>query len=401
MLDPVVLPSPSVALKLDASSHRQPFQPDLRRGKVVVVGGAGYVGSVLSAQLLEAGYELTVVDSLLYGGDSLGAVRNKHGFGLHVADTRDSDSLRSIFSEATAVIHLAEIVGDPACNLDREMTLAVNYEATRRIAALAKESGVERFIYPSSCSVYGATEQIVGETDTLNPVSLYAEAKIASEQAILRLRSDTFHPTIFRLATVYGISPRPRFDLVVNTLAARAAIDGRIVVHGGGQWRPFVHVADVAGAFLDALHLPVQSISGQIFNLGSNNQNHTIRGIADLVRKQMPATILEIAPVVDHRNYRVSFDKAADVLGFNPRRTVIDGIRELAHALQTGVIADSQDPRHSNVRALIETDARRVLWRTGHGVGDLIAPFRPRDLDAARPARPVLPSPLMVESAAG
>jgi nucleoside-diphosphate-sugar epimerase len=252
-------------------------------------------------------------------------------------------------------------VGDPACDLDPVVTSSVNLTATIRLARLASEMGVERFIYPSSCSVYGATQDIVDETHPVRPVSLYAETKVAAERGILRLSSAHFHPTVFRLATVYGRSPRPRFDLVVNTLTLRAVMDGRIVVQGGSQWRPFVHAADVASMFLTTLQAPIDSVAGEVFNLGSNDQNHTIGGVAQIVREHVPGTAVEIAPVQDRRNYRVSFDKVADVLAFRPVRTVSDGVKEIAKAIQSGGIANPNDARYSNVRALTETDARRIL----------------------------------------
>ena len=378
---------------------RLTLQASVRRSTVLVVGGAGYIGSILSADLLEAGYNVLVLDSLLYGGESLAPLLGKPGFDLHVGDTRDERIVRQLLGEVSAVVHLGEIVGDPACNLDPDVTVSVNFAATTRLARLASELGVERFIYPSSCSVYGATNEIVDEMDSPNPVSLYAEAKIASEQAVLRLRSDRFHPTIFRLATVYGHSPRPRFDLVVNTLAGRAVADRRIVVNGGEQWRPFVHVSDVASMLLETLRMPLESVSGETFNLGSNDQNYTIRGVAEIVREHVPWTEVEFAPVVDHRNYRVSFDKVADMLGFRALRTVSDGVHEIARALQSGKIMDSRDPRHSNVRALIETDARRILWREDLFDGEPAAPFRPRDLDADRFGRSPIARSLSPEGA--
>src|SRR6185295_15679426 len=183
------------------------------------------------------------------------------------ADTRDEDIVRRLLAESASVVHFGEIVGDPACDLDPTVTVSVNHASTVRLAALAAQAGIERFIYPSSCSVYGATDEIVDELGPLNPVSLYGRVKVASEQEVLRLRTDSFHPTDFRLATVYGLSPRPRFDLVVNTLAGRAASARRIVVQGGGQWRPFVHVADVASLIAPTLTMPLETVSGEIFNL--------------------------------------------------------------------------------------------------------------------------------------
>ena len=243
------------------------------------------------------------------------------------------------------------------------MTVSVNHAATVRLAALAAQAGIERFIYPSSCSVYGATDEIVDELGPLNPVSLYGRVKVASEQEVLRLRSDSFHPTVFRLATVYGLSPRPRFDLVVNTLAGRAAAERRIVVQGGGQWRPFVHVADVASLIAQTLTMPLEAVSGEIFNLGSNSQNYTIAGVAEIVRERVPEVTIDVTEGFDRRNYRVAFDKTASVFGFQPKRTVADGVAEIVRAVENSHVGDIHEARYSNVRALVETDARGRLWR--------------------------------------
>jgi nucleoside-diphosphate-sugar epimerase len=355
-----------------------------RTPTVLVVGGAGYIGSILAGALLDDGYNVTVLDPLLYGSDALRSLADRPGFELLVADTRDEEIVAQALTGVTAVVHCGEIVGDPACDLDPSVTLALNHTATVRLAEMAAQAGVERLIYPSSCSVYGATEQIVDERSPLNPVSLYGRLKVATEQAILALRTPTFHPIIFRLATVHGISPRPRFDLVVNTLAGRAASEGRITVQGGGQWRPFVHVADVAALLGSAVDAPLELVSGEVFNLGSNDQNFTIGEVAEIVRRHVPSAELDITSVVDRRNYRVAFDKVVEVLGFRPTRTVPDGIAEIVKAVQTRPELDVRDPRHSNVRALVETDARHLLWRQDRPEGDPAAPFRPRDVEVTR-----------------
>ncbi|HEX5825569.1 MAG TPA: SDR family oxidoreductase, partial [Candidatus Limnocylindrales bacterium] len=311
-------------------------------------------------------------------------------FELHVADTRDEAIVWQLLRRSGSVIHLGEIVGDQACDLDPAVTISVNYTATVGLAEMASSAGVERFIYPSSCSVYGTNDEIVDEDAPLNPLSLYGRLKQASELAILDIRGDTFHPTIFRLATVYGLSPRPRFDLVVNTLAGRAAAEGEIVVQGGGQWRPFVHVADVARVMVGTLKAPLDAVDGEIFNLGSNTQNDTIAGIADIVCSRLPSVALAVTDGMDRRNYRVAFDKIADVLAFQPTRTIDDGVSEIVDAVQGGAIADVRAARHSNVRALIETEARSRLWREDLADGVPANPFRPRDLEEPIP----LPIPL-------
>ncbi|MBV9172734.1 MAG: SDR family oxidoreductase, partial [Chloroflexi bacterium] len=260
-----------------------------------------------------------------------------------------------------AVVHLGEIVGDPACALDEQITLEINLAATRMAADVAKGFGVRRFVYTSSCSVYGASEGLVDEGSELNPVSLYARTKIAAERALLGLRGNEFHPIIVRLATVYGLSHRPRFDLVVNTLAGRAYTDHEITVFGGSQWRPFVHVRDVARALLLCLEKPLELVEGEVFNVGSDAQNYTIQQIAECVAAEVPDTRVYVATgSPDSRNYRVSFGKIKRELGFEPQRHVRDGIREIVAALASGDITTYHDPRHNNVEYL------RAQYASGH-----------------------------------
>ena len=354
--------------------------PGRRESTVLVVGAAGYCGSIVVSNLLDAGYDVIAFDALLYGAHGIAPVADRPGFELVVGDTRDSAELWPLLTRAGSVIHLGEIVGDPACDLDPSVTEAINLRATARLVSLAVNAGVSRFVYPSSCSVYGATDHVVDEGDDPNPLSLYARLKRDSEQSVLAHASATFHPTIFRIATAYGLSPRPRFDLVVNILAARAAAEGSIVVQGGGQWRPFVHIADVAGLLAGTLERPAAAVSGQVFNLGSNTQNYTIAEVADIVQQELPAVRVLVSDSVDRRNYRVSFDRVGDVLGFTPTRTVAEGVAEIVRAVGNGHIADVRYPGYSNVRALVETSARLRLWRPELGDGDPAAPFRPKDV---------------------
>lgn len=370
--------------------------PALSRGRrdstVLVVGGAGYIGSIVSANLLEAGYDVIVLDALLYGDHSIAALEGRRGFQLIAGDTRETALVQRLLQQVGSVIHLGEIVGDPACDLDPVVTWSVNHHATARLAAMAADSGVARFIYPSSCSVYGATDEIAYEDGPLNPVSLYGHLKRESEKAVLGHASARFHPTVFRLATAYGLSPRPRFDLVVNILAARGAAEGSIVVQGGGQWRPFVHVADVAALLGRAIEHRPDAISGQIFNVGSNAQNHTIADVAEVVRAELPSVTVLVSDTVDHRNYRVSFDKLAAVFDFQPARTVADGVAEIVRAVDNGHVGNIRQPGYSNVRALVETSARLRLWRSDLGEGDPANPFRPKDAD-----RPAFEEPVGVD----
>jgi nucleoside-diphosphate-sugar epimerase len=338
------------------------------RGRILVVGGAGYVGSVLSRQLIDAGYAVRILDSFLYGDSSLAGLTGHERVEVVHGDTRDDALVAEVLRDVDAVIHLGEIVGDPACALDPDLTIAVNVTASIRLAEQAKQAGVRRFVYPSSCSVYGASDEIVSERSALNPVSLYARGKIAVEQALLDLTDPTFETVIVRFATVYGLSHRPRFDLVVNLLAAKARSGGQIVVDGGGQWRPFVHVADAADALQLCLEAPADLVTGEVFNVGANDQNHTISEVAEIIRNRMPRTSIEYGEVRDPRNYRVKFDKISGQLGFAPRRLLVEGIDEIASALEDGSIVDFEATAFSNVE---------TLRYAGVGAGARSAPLRP------------------------
>jgi nucleoside-diphosphate-sugar epimerase len=318
----------------------------------LVVGGAGYVGSVLSRELLQAGYRVRVLDAFLYGGTSLDDIVGHPRLEIMQGDTRDERRVRQALEGVDAVVHLGEIVGDPACALDPDLTIDINITSSIRLARLAREAGIRRFVYPSSCSVYGASDEIVNERSRLNPVSLYARGKISVEEAILEMTGPDFHPVIVRFATVYGLSPRPRFDLVVNLLTAKAQTDGEIIVDGGDQWRPFLHVADAADALQLCLEQPARMVAGEVFNVGGNDQNHTIGEVAEIIRNRIPRASVRYGEVRDRRNYRVRFDKIENQLGFVPKRLLVEGIDEIARALDEGSIPDFGSVEFSNLEAL-------------------------------------------------
>lgn len=326
--------------------------------KVLVIGGAGYIGSVLVRQLLEAQYEVRILDQLLFGDESIRDLIGRPGFELLRGDFRHVDAVVKAVKGADAVVHLGAIVGDPACALDESTTLQTNYAATALVTEVCKGSGVSRLVFASTCSVYGATDHLVDEKSDLNPVSLYAATKIDSERILLASRNERFHTTVLRLGTAFGVSPRPRFDLVVNLLTAKAYFDERISVYNGEQWRPFVHVHDIARAFRLMLEAPLPLISGEIFNVGSYNMNHRLADVS--------SSICEIAPNVevvhevnsDIRNYRVSFDKIHSVLGFECETSLMDGITEMYDALKEGRISDYSSTKYHNHKLLAQPIAQ-------------------------------------------
>ena len=322
------------------------------RDWVLVVGGAGYIGSLLVERLLEKGYRVRVLDSLLYGDEPLRPVRSHPNFELIAGDCRNIQDVVRAVRGVESIIHLAAIVGDPACDQDRGRALETNYAATRMLIEIAKGHGVSRLVFASSCSVYGATDVEMDENAAVMPISLYGRTKVDSERALLEAKSDTFHPIILRFATVFGLGYRPRFDLVVNLLTAKAHQDGLITIYNGQQWRPFIHVRDLVEAIVRVLESPVRLVSGEVFNVGDTRLNHTLTEVAGVIRDAFPGVRVEHVDNSDRRNYRVNFDKLLTRTGFRARYTLRDGVEEIRKAFDERLITDYTDLRYSNQRYL-------------------------------------------------
>lgn len=323
-------------------------------GPVLVVGGAGYIGSEVVRQLLGEGRRVRVLDKLVYGRTALAPYLEHPGFELVDGDTTDIAVLTNAMYGVSAVVHLAGLVGDPACSVDENFTRHLNIISTRMVKEVAKSLGIRRFVFASSCSVYGISAKVLDETSEINPISLYARTKIDSERELLESASPTFNPVILRFATVFGHSGRPRFDLVANLFTAQAYFDGQVKVFGSGQWRPFVHVRDVARAVVMALTAKTEKVSGQIFNVGDSRLNLTIGQLAEVVEKVVSpvrAVVRDVrdADFKDARNYAVSFDKIRRVLGYQATVTIEDGVRDMLEQMQSGVYLDYRDPSFSNV----------------------------------------------------
>jgi nucleoside-diphosphate-sugar epimerase len=331
---------------------RVSVQSESTQDRVLVVGGAGYIGSILVRNLLDAGHRVRILDNLLYGYQPIQSVLSHPRLELEVGDCRNIQSVVKAAQGIKSVVHLAAIVGDPACEHDRRTALETNYAATRMMIEVAKGNGVRRFVFASSCSVYGASDFLCDENTAPKPLSLYAETKINSEKALQDARTDTFHPTSLRFATVFGDSYRLRFDLVVNLLTAKAKQDNVITIFNGQQWRPFLHVRDVANAIMTVLQAPIPVVSGEIFNVGDSRLNYTLDQVADCIREEFPETRIERIDNTDLRNYRVSFDKVKTRLGFNCSVGLQDGIRQLKDVLEKSPTVDYNDPIYSNVRYL-------------------------------------------------
>lgn len=331
--------------------------------RVLVVGGAGYLGSILCRKLLTRGYKVIVLDNLIYGDDGIKELYDEQNFDFINGDMRNLQTIIKAAKGADAVIHLAAIVGDPASALNPEETVEINYLATKMLAEVCKYSQINRFIFASTCSVYGANpkpEIKLGEDSSVNPVSLYAEMKLKSEQAILELVDENFSPTILRMATLYGLSPRMRFDLVINLLTAKAVVDKEITIFGGEQWRPNLHVKDAAEAYIKCLEAPITKIRGEIFNVGSDDQNYQIKEIGEIVGKIIPeAEIITDERTIDSRNYNVSFDKIAKTLNYSSEYTIKDGVTEIRDAIENGLFEDYTHEKYSNYKYLQQEKKKR------------------------------------------
>ncbi len=320
--------------------------------KILIIGGAGYLGSVLLNKLLARGYEVHVLDNLLHGDESIRALYDFPRFKFIRGEIRNIDTIFRAVKEADAVVHLAAIVGDQACNLDPSVSVQVNAQASRVVAEACTFYRVQRLVFASTCSVYGFGSEILKEESPLNPVSIYAKTKIETERGILSLVGEGLFPCILRASTLFGLSPRMRFDLVVNAITARAVSEGEFTVYGGEQWRPFLHVEDAAEAYILCLEAPLDMVGGQIFNLGSNSLNYRIREIAEMVCRLVPRAVMKVndgSP--DRRDYRVCFDKIEKVLGFKTQKNIQDGILEVKSALEDSSVTDYQDKKYSNYQS--------------------------------------------------
>lgn len=349
---PIILPR--VFLNLNTRLKTDFISSTIKqRGPVLVVGGGGYIGTHVVEQLLKSGFPVRVFDRFIYSKAPIRDFINDPSFEYIEGDITDIMKLATAMSGVSGVIHLGGLVGDPACSVDPAFTRHANVIATRMLKEVALSMGIPRFIFASSCSVYGSNENEVSETSSLNPVSLYAQTKIDSERELLSCVDESFCVTILRFATVFGHSRRPRFDLVANLFTAQALNEGKITVTGSNQWRPFVHVRDLALAIVKVLKAPESKVSKQVFNVGDASLNLTIGQLAEKV-KQVTESAHDVKIIVndnvdDRRNYFVSFNKIQKVLGFRTSMTVEAGVQELVDGFNRGEFKHYRDANYSNL----------------------------------------------------
>jgi nucleoside-diphosphate-sugar epimerase len=331
---------------------------------ILVTGGAGYIGSLFTAELLRSGYRVTVVDDLLFGGEALVGFFSHPGFHFIKADVCEPGAVRYAvrrdWPRPQAIVHLAAIDGFPACQMiGRQAVWRYNVDAVQRVFEQAEQLGCERFVFSSTYSNYARAAEggPMQEDAPLNPQSLYTESKIAAERALLDLGDTHCAPVIFRLATLFGMSPRTRFDQVVNQFVLEAFTRRELIIYQRGYSRSFVHVLDVARGLMLGLTAPDETVRGQVYNMGSESGNFTKDQVVALVIKRIPDTVIRYKDLSfggDVHDILVSFDRIRKELGFETHLSVDDGIRELVQALRLGIIRDPHDKHYRNADLIIQ-----------------------------------------------
>ncbi|MFZ0743860.1 MAG: NAD(P)-dependent oxidoreductase [Terracidiphilus sp.] len=320
---------------------------------ILVTGGAGYIGSTLVPLLLAEGHRVRVLDSLLHGGDSLLGVWSHPSFEFVAGDVCVRSNLKAAVAGMEAVVHLAAVVGDPACSRQPDLARAVNLDSSLALIEESQRAGVKRFLFASTCSNYGKMKDAssyVDEESELSPVSLYAETKVTVEKALLASgRTGGWCPTPLRFATVFGVSTRMRFDLTVNEFTMEMLTKKHLIVFGEQFWRPYVHVRDAARGIQLVLGSPAEKVAGSVFNVGSTDQNFQKQQLVEMIQPHAPDAVVEfVHKAEDPRDYRVSFTRIADQLGFRITRTVAQGIEEVAHLVRSRIIENFGDERYRN-----------------------------------------------------
>lgn len=322
--------------------------------KVLVTGGAGYIGSVLVKLLLDRGYFVRVLDNLSFGGEAVVELLNNDNFDFIKGDIRNKEDLVKAMKDIDFVAHLASIVGDPACAIDPDLTKDININGAKLTYEVANEMGIKKFVFASTCSNYGKMEDpnaYVNEDSELRPVSLYAETKVEFEQFLLSQdKTNNAKPTCLRFSTVYGLSPRIRFDLTVNEFTKELAMDKELVVFGEQFWRPYCHVVDLSRGVIAVIEADDETVAFNVYNVGDTNENYQKQMIVDEIKKQLPQSKIKyVKKNEDPRDYRVSFEKIKNELGFEVTKKVPDGIKQVIQIVQDGFINNPDDSKYKNI----------------------------------------------------
>jgi len=318
--------------------------------RVLVTGGAGYIGSILTRNLLKSGYTVRLMDKFNFGLESVKDITAEKNLELIIGDIRKTSDVQKALEGVDSVVHLAAIVGDPACSVQADVAVETNYLATLNLARTARENRVKKFIFTSTCSVYGASDsEMLDENSGLNPMSLYAETKIDAENGLRSLENERFKPTILRLGTIYGLSYRMRFDLVINYLTKKILFENKGMIFGGEQWRPFIHVRDVSKGIQMILEAADEKVLGETFNLGVTKENYQMNNIGIIFQEVFPkADIQLVREVRDKRSYRINFEKIRNNIGFKGTNDVKSGILEIKKAIENGDIKNPDDKIYYN-----------------------------------------------------
>lgn len=340
--------------------------------KILITGSEGYIGHVLTNMVVEKGHEVIGIDTDYYRGCNFG-YRDERKYTLINKDIRNIDE--TDLHEVDCICHLAALSNDPLGELNPDLTQEINFRASVSLAKKAKQVGVKRFLFSSSCSMYGkAKEESLTENAKMQPLTAYAKSKVETENALTKLANDDFSPILLRNSTVYGISPKLRLDLVLNNLTAYAFTTGKVVIKSDGTpWRPLVHVEDVARAFIAAIEAPLEKVHNEAFNVGQNEENYQIKDMADVVKDVIPGCEIEYTYEhgADSRTYNVCFDKIQETLeDFNPEWNIRDGVQELYQAFRREnlKIEEFQGGKYSRVKhlkSLIKSDDldEALFWR--------------------------------------
>jgi len=330
------------------------------REKVFITGGTGYVGAVLVPKLIKKGYDVKIIDLMLFGCQGL---ENLNNLEIIKGDIRDEETLNKALEGVDYVIHLAAISNDPCSDLDPELTKQVNYEATKKLVDISKQKLVKRFIYASSSSVYGVKQEPnVTEDLSLEPLTIYSKTKAWSEEYVKNANDESLTTVIIRSATVCGYSPNMRLDVAVNILTDHAINKGKITIFGGNQKRPNIHIQDITDYYVALLTAPKEKIQGNIFNAGY--ENYTMMEIAEMVKEVIgPHVEIEQTDTKDNRSYHISSEKIKNVLGLSPKYTLKDAIREMKKAFDKGLIIYPPISIYKNIERMKEIGIDKLILK--------------------------------------